>query len=152
MIKTKQQAELIAGKIAIDDRGSVKFVNDFTFTDIKRFYQVENHSPEIIRAWHGHLKEAKYVFVSAGTALVAVVKITDTKQPDRNAEVKRFILSAKQPSILYIPPGFANGFRVYHSHTCIQFFSTSSLEESLNDDYRFSYDYWGTKVWETQFR
>lgn len=152
MTKTKQQVELISGKMAVDDRGSVKFVNDFSFSGVKRFYQVENHSPEIIRAWHGHLKEGKYVFVSAGVALVCAVEMSDHLQPDPKAEVKRFVLSAAQPSILYIPAGYANGFRVFNSQTCIQFFSTSTLEESLGDDYRFPYDYWGTQIWETQFR
>lgn len=152
MTKTKQQVELITGKMAVDDRGSVKFVNDFAFEGVKRFYQVENHSPEIIRAWHGHLKEAKYVFVAAGTALVCAVPLTDYRQPDPTAEVKRFVLSAAQPTILYIPAGFANGFRVFDRHTCLQFFSTTTLEESLDDDFRFPYDYWGTQIWETQFR
>ncbi len=34
---------VINGKIAVDDRGSLSFVNDFTFDRVKRFYLVNNH-------------------------------------------------------------------------------------------------------------
>ena len=42
------------GGVAVDDRGEVGFVNDFTFSGVKRFYTVANHSDGFVRAWHGH--------------------------------------------------------------------------------------------------
>ena len=45
------------GGIAVDDRGQLRFVNDFNFANVKRFYQVENHRQGFIRAWHGHKKK-----------------------------------------------------------------------------------------------
>ena len=35
---------ILDGGIATDDRGCVRFVNDFNFKGVKRFYQVENHT------------------------------------------------------------------------------------------------------------
>lgn len=141
------EPKLIEGGIAVDDRGQVSFANTFDFSGIKRFYIVENFSMDTIRAWHGHLKEAKYVLVVSGSAIVAAVGMSDPNQPNPNSSVQRFVLSARKPNILYIPAGYANGFRVLEPGTKLIFFSTASVEESQGDDYRFPANYWGDKVW-----
>ena len=82
----------------------------------------------------------------------AAVKLDDIKNPSKDAPVQRFVLSDKKPAILFIPPGYANGFRPLEPSTCIQFYSTSTLEETKGDDYRFPPDYWGTAVWEVENR
>jgi dTDP-4-dehydrorhamnose 3,5-epimerase-like enzyme len=143
---------LIAGDIAVDDRGSVSFVNDFRFDKVTRFYRVENFSTSVIRAWHGHKKEAKYAYVVSGSAIVGAVPFDDDSAPDRNATVQRYVLSSRKPRILYIPPGYANGFRPLEEGTVILFFSTSTMEEARGDDFRFPADYWGTHVWEVENR
>jgi dTDP-4-dehydrorhamnose 3,5-epimerase len=148
----KRDLQLIKGGIAIDDRGSLNFANDFNFYGIKRFYQVQNFSTSTIRAFHGHLKEAKYVYVAKGSAIVAAVKLDNIKSPSKHQKVNRFILSDKNPQILFIPPKHANGFRPLEEDTRIIFFSTSSLEESKGDDYRFPIDYWGEDIWEVENR
>lgn len=140
--------KIIKGGFAIDERGQVTFCNDFDFKNVKRFYMLENFSTNTIRAFHGHLKEGKYMFVVSGTALVCVVQLDDVKKPRKENEVHRFVLSAINPSILYIPKGFANGLRFLEKNTKMIVFSTSSLEESKKDDYRFPYDYWGKDIWE----
>lgn len=135
------------GGIAVDDRGSVRFVNDFNFKDVKRFYQVENFSLSTIRAFHGHKKEGKYVYVVKGAAIICTVKINDFDKPSKKLKIKRFVLSDKSPKILFIPPGHANGFRSLEKDTSLIFFSTSTLKRSEKDDYRFPYDYWGKDIW-----
>ena len=130
------EVKYFTGGLAVDDRGSVSFVNDFNFNNVKRFYTVENHKRDFTRAWHAHKKEAKYVMVIKGSAIVGAVKIDDWDNPSKTTEVNRFILSEKNPSILYIPNGFANGFKSLTDDTKIVFFSTSTLEDSLGDDIR----------------
>jgi nucleoside-diphosphate-sugar epimerase/dTDP-4-dehydrorhamnose 3,5-epimerase-like enzyme len=147
-----RDVQLISGGIAVDDRGCLNFANDFNFYGVKRFYQVQNFSTSTIRAFHGHLKEAKYVYVAKGSAIVAAVELDDVKSPNKNKKVNRFILSDKKPQVLFIPPKYANGFRPLEEDTRILFFSTSSLEESRGDDYRFPVDYWGKEVWEVENR
>lgn len=132
--------EIINGGIAVDDRGSVRFVNDFNFAEVKRFYQVENHRAGFIRAWHGHEKENKYVYVVKGAALVGVV-------PLYSGKVETFVLSSVKPQILFIPNGNYNGFKTLEEGTIIQFFSTCTLKESLEDDIRLNYDYF-KGVWD----
>lgn len=144
--------EKLQGGISIDDRGLLRYVNGFDMSKIKRFYQVENFSLNTIRAFHGHMKEEKFVFVTSGTVLVCLVKLTDTKKPSKTEPVDRVVLSARNPQILTIPSGYANGFKVLEKNTSLIFFSTSSLDESKGDDYRFSYDYWGKEVWEVENR
>lgn len=137
------EIKLINGGLSVDDRGSVTFVNDFNFSDVKRFYIVENHRVGFIRAWHGHEKEGKYVFVVKGTALIGAVDM-------RSDSPNKYILSDRSPKILYIPPGHANGFKTLEEDTRIIFYSTSTLQDSLGDDIRFPFDKWN--IWEEDFR
>jgi dTDP-4-dehydrorhamnose 3,5-epimerase len=136
------EIKLIKGGVSIDDRGEVAFINEFKFENIKRFYSVENHNSGFIRAWHGHKMEAKYVSVISGAALVGAVKVDDWLNPSPHAQVSRYVLSSKQPSILYIPPGYANGFMSLTGDAKLIFYSTSTLEDSLGDDYRFDSRFW----------
>jgi dTDP-4-dehydrorhamnose 3,5-epimerase-like enzyme len=80
--------------------------------------------------------------VITGTALVAAVEMTDTKKPDKDKEVHRFVLSAGSPSILVVPAGYVNGFKTLSADAVLLIFSSSTLEDSQGDDYRFPYDYW----------
>lgn len=131
-----ERCKLYEGKVFIDDRGTLRFFNEFNFQDagIKRFYQVENHEQGFIRAWHGHKIEGKYAYVARGSAWVAAVDMNDTTQAER------YILSDKNQRILFIPPGKYNGFQTLESDTIIMFFSTTTTEESKDDDFRQPYE------------
>jgi dTDP-4-dehydrorhamnose 3,5-epimerase len=144
--------QLIQGGLAVDDRGMIRFVNDFRFEGVGRFYQVSNFSTETVRAWHGHKREEKWVYVAQGAAIVAAVEFDHDTKPSRNKEVHRFVLSDKNPGIVAIPAGYANGIRALEPETTILFFSSSPLEEAKDDDYRFPHDYWGTEVWDVIHR
>lgn len=137
--------ERIDGEVFADDRGYLRFINDFDMSSVKRFYQVENHAKFFVRAWHGHRKEAKYVYVASGSALIGAVKLDD-----EDAEPSRCVLSASKPGVLHIPPGYANGFMNLEDNTIVQFFSTTTIEESKGDDIRFPYDKWN--IWRIGYR
>lgn len=141
---------LTKGGLSVDDRGTVCFVNDFDFKNVKRFYVVENHKQGFIRAWHGHKNESKYVFVVKGSAVVAAVKIDNWENPSKNLQVNRFTLSEKTPSVLFIPAGYANGFMSLSEDAKLIFYSTSELKDSLNDDIRFEAHYWD--AWKVEER
>jgi dTDP-4-dehydrorhamnose 3,5-epimerase len=130
------------GNKIFDDRGSLGFINGFDVSDFKRFYLIENHSVNFIRAWHGHLKETKAIIMVKGEALVCAVELDDTTNPNKNNEVTRIVLSATSPSALYIPAGYANGFMTLSADAKLLVFSSTTVEESQGDDYRFAYDYW----------
>jgi len=137
-----EEIQIIKGGLVVDDRGTVGFVNDFNFEDVKRFYTVENHKQGFIRAWHAHKKEAKYVMVVKGSAVIGAVIIDNWESPSKDLKVNRFILSEKNPSVLFIPAGYANGFMSLTEDAKLIFFSTSELKDSLNDDIRYDAHYW----------
>lgn len=145
-----EKTNLLTGGIAIDDRGSLSFANDFNFAGVKRFYLVSNHRQGFVRAWHGHKKEAKYVLVVSGAALVGAVRIDNWDHPGPELVPEKYVLSAAKPALLYIPAGYANGFMSLTPETKVMFFSTSSLEESKGDDYRFPARLWD--IWEVEER
>lgn len=134
--------QLFEGGLAVDDRGEIGFVNDFKFDGVRRFYSVTNHRSGFIRAWHAHKREAKYVTVVEGAALVGAVEINDWDKPSKDSKVWRYVLSANKPSVVFIPAGYANGFMSLTAGTKLIFFSTSSLEETHGDDIRYDAYYW----------
>jgi dTDP-4-dehydrorhamnose 3,5-epimerase-like enzyme len=136
------ELQLIQGKLSVDDRGQVSFVNGFNFAGVKRFYAVRNHRQGFIRAWHAHKKESKYVTVVRGAAIIGAVKIDNWESPSRDLTIQRFILSEKSPAVLYIPNGFGNGFMNLTNDTQLIYFSTSTIEESQGDDFRYDAHYW----------
>ena len=141
---------LYSGDLAVDDRGEVGFVNEFDFAGVKRFYTVKNHRAGLVRAWHGHRHEAKYVTVLEGAALIGAVKIDDWNQPSKELPVSRYVLSAKKPRVLFIPAGYANGFMSLTADARLVFFSTSTLKESSGDDIRFGARHWN--IWDVEER
>jgi dTDP-4-dehydrorhamnose 3,5-epimerase-like enzyme len=133
---------LSEGGLNVDDRGDVAFANDFKFDGVKRFYLVSNHRSGFVRAWHAHRREAKYVMLVQGSAIVAAVLIDDWERPSKEAQVHRYVLSSNKPAVLYIPAGYANGFMSLTSDAKLMFFSTSSMEETRGDDVRYDAHYW----------
>lgn len=144
------QIKLMKGGVAVDDRGSLSFVNDFNFDSVKRFYVVENHRRGFIRAWHGHQREGKYVCVISGSAIIGAAPLEVGKTELIVGQAQKFILSAKTPAVLWIPPMHANGFKSLEDNTKIVFFSTSTLEDSKGDDIRFPYNM--PDIWQEDFR
>ena len=145
MAKKTQEPFIMQGALSTDKRGEVTFVNDFSFPQVKRFYTVKNHKKYMIRAWHGHKNEAKFVYSLSGKALLGAIAIDDWEKPSKKLKIYTFILNAKKPCIVYIPPGFVNGFQSLTSNAKLMFFSTSTLKESLEDDIRFDKTYWN--IW-----
>ena len=142
----QKKVKLIPVGIAVDDRGTLAFNNAFDMTEVKRFYHVANHQSGFVRAWHGHKRESKFIYVVKGAALIASVRVDDWDNPDPDSPVERHVLSQHQPNILFVPGGYAHGYKTLVQDTVVMFFSTSSLEESAQDDFRFDVNYW--KPWE----
>ena len=138
---------LIKGDEFIDERGSLSFVNDFTFDYVKRFYIIKHTSSNIIRAWQAHKSEMKFFYVLHGEFIVNLVKIDNWKNPSKENEVISYRLSKRNNSILVIPKGYANGFINTEKNSELLVFSSASLEESLKDDYRFDKNYFKNSKW-----
>lgn len=142
-----KKIKVIEGGAVKDKLGVIKFINGFNFNGVKRFYQIDFSTKGMVRAFHGHLKEAKYVYLVEGNALLCLVKLSSAINPSKKAKVYKYKLTDKKPLIVQIPAGFANGIKSLSANAKVIFFSTSSLSNSLKDDFRFPSDYWGKDIW-----
>jgi len=135
------EPSLIKYGFSSDERGTVFFINNLDFKKVKRTYLVSNKKPKTVRAWHGHKIEEKWVSVEEGEFLVCLVKIDNFKKPDIKSKVYQFKLK-KEDGILHIPNNYANGAMNLSKINSIRYFSSLSLKDSINDDFRFDSNFW----------
>ena len=137
---------LIQGEIYEDDRGALRFVNDFNMAEIIRFYEIAPKNEDIIRAWQGHEYEKKWFHCLAGSFVINLVAIDNIKNPSNQLVPQRIELEAGSPQILEVPGGYATGIKASSNNSRLQVFSNYGLEASAADDYRFPLDKWSA-VW-----
>ena len=130
---------------AEDKRGSLEFYNNLKLDEFKRFYIVNNPKKGTVRAWHGHKIEAKLVKVLKGEFVVCTIEIDNWESPDKDLHVTKFDLN-ENSGIVFIPPGYANGAINLSDDSSIMYFSSLTLEDSKNDDYRFDSQFWNPWV------
>ncbi len=138
--------QLIKGNIHRDQRGIVRFVNDFHFENVKRFYTITHPDIDTIRAWQGHKRETKYFFVSKGSFVINCIAVDNWDSPAKDLKINTYTLIDTQSEILIIPPGHVNGFKALEPDSTMIVFSDMLLEDSKMDDYRFPVDYWEMKI------
>lgn len=119
---------IIVGNFHQDERGVVRFVNDFSMNEVVRMYSIE---PKVgaIRAWQGHETESKWFFVAKGAFVVKTVNM-------KTSERQEFQLNESTPKVLEIPGGYYNGFEALDSGSVLMVFSNFELEASQKDDFR----------------
>ena len=137
-----QKPQLIKGNQHSDQRGTLSFINDFDMSPIKRMYTIEHPSTDIVRAWQAHKLESKYFKCIRGRFLIAAVAIDDWDNPSPELQSQTFILEAQNTEVLYIPGGYANGFKALDTESQLLVFSDSDLEAAKDDQYRFEEQLW----------
>lgn len=136
------QVTLIKGGIFADERGSLSFVNDFTFPEVKRFYQIVHPGTSIVRAWQGHKVEQKYFYVPKGKFALAWVEIDDWNKPSADLKAEYVILKEDEPAVLSIPPGYANGIKALEPGSVLMVYSDLDLKQSGEDRWSFDASLW----------
>lgn len=127
---------------ATDDRGTflnLTFPEDFT---PKRVYTIKNSQKGVVRAWHGHKNETKIFHVLKGRMTFNFMPLENPN----DVEIS-LTLSDDNPEYIVCPAGYYNGFVSLTDETVLQVYSDSTVQESVNDDYRLKYDTIGTDVW-----
>jgi dTDP-4-dehydrorhamnose 3,5-epimerase len=137
-----EKPTIIKGGNFADQRGIMRFVNDFRFNDVKRFYFIKHPDTEVVRAWQGHQFEKKYFYPISGSFIVAWVKIDDFINPSKDLIPEYHILSASTSEIISIPTGYANGLKALEPDSEILIFSDMNLEDSINEKIRFPAEWW----------
>jgi dTDP-4-dehydrorhamnose 3,5-epimerase len=89
------EPKIIKGAIFSDHRGTLSFVNDFSFPYIQRFYIISNSKDHPLRAWQGHKLNNKYFYCIQGAFRISYFKIDNWELPSKDLEVKSNILKAE---------------------------------------------------------
>lgn len=137
-----EEPKIISGGDFSDNRGAMRFVNDFQFEDVKRFYFIKHLDTSVVRAWQGHQFEKKYFYPISGRFAIAWVKIDDFNNPSDDLTPEVHLLSADKSEILAVPKGYANGLKALEPDSELMIFSDMSLEESINEKIRYPSDKW----------
>jgi dTDP-4-dehydrorhamnose 3,5-epimerase-like enzyme len=132
----------IKGGTFEDNRGKIRYVNDFRFEGVKRFYFISHPDTSIVRAWQGHRFETKYFYVTKGSFNVCWIEIDNWDHPSKELPVQCKMFNDHESKVLVIPPGHVNGFKALEPDSTLIVYSDKTLEESKTDDYRFPVDYW----------
>lgn len=120
---------LITGGMHADNRGMLRFVNDFDMTAVKRFYTIANSAEEPKRGWIMHKKETKWFFPLKGKTTIVVQSVHDS------GIEARYVLIADNPQVLEVPPDF--WFLIEQDGEAeVQVFSNCRVGEFKDDDFR----------------
>jgi dTDP-4-dehydrorhamnose 3,5-epimerase len=144
MIKDVQFTELTA---RVDDRGyliEILRATDGHFTKFGQVYLVGNFAKGIIRAFHKHSELWDWFFISHGSAKFVLVDDRDDSPTYR--ETNTFVVSARNPAIITVPPGVYHGWMSLEDDT--QMISTASevYRREKPDEIRIPPDTFGD-VW-----
>ncbi|GJQ64324.1 MAG: hypothetical protein SCALA702_33770 [Melioribacteraceae bacterium] len=132
---------IISGGSFTDSRGTLRFNNKLDLVDFRRFYIVKN-APNVVRAWQAHKNECKIFLPLSGSFTVVLVAVDDWENPSKDLPQSVFHLTAEEQTALFIPGGFANGFTSSGEDAELLIFSSSTLEESSEDDFRYDSSLW----------
>lgn len=134
--------KIIEGGKFSDHRGTISYVNDFSFEGIERFYIISNSVENPIRAWQGHKLDAKNFYCISGTFKIHFIKIDNWENPSKDLPIETIVVSASESKIVHIPAGYANAIESLESNSKLISFSTLPLTNVKEDDFRYSSDYW----------
>ncbi|MGF7231475.1 WxcM-like domain-containing protein [Arachidicoccus sp.] len=133
---------LIKGGTFQDERGTMRFANDFLMDQVKRMYIIEPRDTTVIRAWQAHKEEQKWFFVLEGSFEVKLVQPDNWELPSKKLPVQSLTLAALSNEVLHIPGGYANGFKALEAGSKLLVFSDTEIKHASEDNYRFDKDYW----------
>lgn len=134
--------KIIQGGNFSDHRGTLSYVNDFSFKDIERFYIISNSDTHPVRAWQGHKLDAKNFYCLSGSFRIHYVKIDNWENPSKDLAIETVILTVSESKMLHIPAGYANAIESLEPDSKLISFSTLPLSNVSEDDVRYDANYW----------
>lgn len=135
--------KIIQGGAHTDQRGTIKFVNDFDMKQVRRFYCIVHPDISTIRAWRAHKLEQRWFYVSKGVFKVKLICIDDWENPNPVLAQQTIVLNAAENQVLHIPVGYASGLQALEKDSEMIIFADSDITNAKNDDYLFPADYFG---------
>lgn len=142
---TNNQLLITVGNRHQDDRGIITYNNNFDASSIKRIYTIENHSTEFIRGWQGHQVEQRWFAAMKGSFEIAVIKVDDFNNPDKDLAIEKTILTDDNLTYLHIPSGCITAIKSLEENSKLLVLSDYALGE-IEDEYRFPLDYFNNNL------
>lgn len=131
---------IIKGGQFQDERGVLKFNNDFNAFGVKRIYTIENKSTDFIRGWQGHKIEQRWFSVIHGSFKIQLIQISNWENPSKNLPRSEFILKSESLDVLHIPSGYISSIQALEVNSKLLLFADYQLGE-IQDEYRFDLNY-----------
>lgn len=131
---------IVKGGHFSDERGSLKFNNDFDLSEIKRMYIIENKDTSIIRAWQGHKIERRWFTCIEGAFEIRTIKVDDWAEPSKDLEMNVYKLVSESLDTLKLEAGFITSIQATEPKSKLLVFSDYQFGD-VNDEYKFPVDY-----------
>lgn len=137
--------QYIQGGVAKDQRGQIRFVNDFDMSLVKRFYIITNADVDLIRGWRAHRIEQRWFYVLSGSFCVDIVRIDNWDIASKDLEVHKVEIQADDQKMLHLTPGYATAFQALEENSELLVFADYGIDHTTKDDYTYPLDYFENK-------
>jgi dTDP-4-dehydrorhamnose 3,5-epimerase len=152
LIRDVQLAPL---KVNTDDRGYLIVIGSLGREDapnlpvIREVYLVGDMVKGTIRAFHKHQTLWDYFFISNGSA--KFVLVDDRPDSITKGEMNTFVLTERNPSLLFVPPGVYHGWMSLEDGTQMVSIANDPYNPKAPDEKRIPPDSFGD-VWTVKGR
>lgn len=136
----------IAGGVAKDHRGQIRFVNDFDMAQVKRFYIIKNADTDLIRGWRAHRIEQRWFYVLSGSFALDLIQIDNWENASPDLPVEKRILKAEEHEVLHVPVGYGTAFQALEPESELLVFADYGIENAKNDNYTWPVDYFKNRT------
>src|SRR5690606_4941647 len=116
-IKQDASVEIIKGGISLDNRGQIRFVNEFDMSSVKSFYIIKNSDTELIRGWRAHRVEQRWFYVLSGSFELNIVKIDNWTNPSIDLTIETIKLSADDLQVIHLPVRYGTAFKALEENS-----------------------------------
>jgi len=137
-----QKPKVLKGFNHEDSRGLLSYNNSLDLSQFKRLYVIENSLEQPFRGWHGHEFESKIFITIFGKIRFGAIRVEDWANPNPLEEITVVELDSSCADAFFIPGGYANSILSLEAASKALVLSSSTLEESLLDDYRVEPNFW----------
>lgn len=135
------ELQFIKGGVAKDQRGQIRFVNDFDMSLVKRFYIIKNADTALVRGWRGHQIEQRWFYVLSGAFEIELVKIDNWVSPSLDLPIENLEMNVYDQKVLHVPPGYGTSFRALEQGSEMLVFADYLLSHALEDDHTWPSGY-----------
>jgi dTDP-4-dehydrorhamnose 3,5-epimerase len=111
------------------------------FAGFGQLYQVNNFQPGSARAFHMHLRQDEYFFVSGGT--IQFVLVDERPDSATAGQLDVIVMSAERPQSLYVPRGVQHGSMALVDGSQITAVTSEPYDADDPDEVRLPADHYG---------